>query len=266
VNCTTVRDQLADHSLGTLSRDDARALDRHLLWCAACRKEAGELTSAAAALAFALAPAEPAPALEDRVVTAVDRAARRRAPRGPRRGRLAVAATVAAMLAVGALGWGAAMAGKAARAEQRVEQVQQGQMGIARRFEQVLDQEGFSDPENRVFIGTLVSPDAGVAGGAALTLASPSGRDLVMVMVSGLEPGPDQLAPYHVYLVREPNRRLFVGKIGSDAVGEAGSATLLKQRDFDVSRFTGVEIQDASGAVVLSGSVSLRTTIASPSP
>jgi hypothetical protein len=158
------------------------------------------------------------------------------------------------------------MAGKAARAEQQVEQVQQGQIGIARRFEQVLDQEGFSDPENRVFIGTLASPDGGAAGGAALTLASPSGRDFVMVMVSGLAPGPDQLAPYEVYLVGEPNRGLFIGKIRAHAIDDAGSATLIKQKDFDVSRYAGVEVRDASGAVVLSGSVSLRTTIPSPSP
>ncbi len=266
MNCTAVRDQLVDHSLGTLSRDDAQVLDRHLLWCAACRKEAGQLAAAAATFAFALAPAEPAPALEDRVVATIDRAARRRAPRGPRRGRLAVAAAVAAMLAVGALGWGAAMAGKAARAEQRVEQVQQDQIAIARGFERVLDQEGLSDPENRVFIGTLVSTDGGPAGGAALTMASPSGRDLVSIWVSGLQPGPAQPAPYQVYLVGDVNRRLFVGKIRADAIGEAGAATLLRQKDFDVSRYTGVEIHDATGALILSGSVSLRTTIPSPSP
>jgi hypothetical protein len=266
VNCEAVRDQLVDHSLGTLARDDATALDRHLLWCAACRKEAGELSAAASTLAFALAPAEPAPALEERTVASVDRATRRRAPRGPRRGRLAVAAAVAAMLAVSAMGWGAAMAGKAARAELRVEQVQQDQIGIARRVQDLLDQEGLSDPENRVFVGSLVSPDGGSAGGAALTMASPSGRDLVSIWVSGLEPGDAQPAPYEVYLVGDPNRRLFIGKIRAEAIGEAGDANLLKQKDFDVSRYTGVEIHDATGAVVLTGSVALRTTIPSPSP
>jgi Putative zinc-finger len=266
VNCAAVRDQLVDHSLGTLSNDDARALDRHLVWCAACRKEAGELAEAAATFAFALAPAEPSPELEDRTVAVIDRAARRRTPRAQRRGRLAAAAAVAALLAVAALGWGSAMAGKAARAELRVEQVQAGQIGIARRFSQVLDQEGLSDPENRVFIGSLVSPDGSAAGGAALTMVSPSGPDLVAVWVSGLEPGPAQPAPYQVYLVGEPNRRLFIGKIRADAIGAAGAANLLKQKGFDVSRYTGVEILDADGSTILTGTVSLRTTIPSPSP
>jgi len=266
VNCEAVRDQLVDHSLGTLDRQDANAVDRHLLWCAACRKEAGELSMAASTLGFALAPAEPAPALVERTVDAIDRAARRRAPRGPRRGRPAVAAAVAAMLAVSALGWGAAMAGKAARAEMQAETVRQDQIGIARRFQDVLDQEGFSDPENRVFVGSLVSPDGGQAGGAALTMASPSGPDLVSIWVSGLEPGEGQPAPYEVYLVGEPNRRLFIGRIQADAIGVAGDANLLKQKGFDVSRYTGVEIHDAGGAVIVSGPVSLRTTIPSPSP
>jgi hypothetical protein len=170
------------------------------------------------------------------------------------------------MLAVSALGWGAAMAGKAARAELQAEQVQQDQIGIARRFKDVLSQEGLSDPENRVFVGSLVSPDGGPAGGAALTMASPSGRDLVSVWVSGLAPSEAQPAPYEVYLVGEQNRRLFIGKIRAEAIGDAGDANLLKQKDFDISRYTGVEIHDASGTVILSGTVSLRTTIPSPSP
>ena len=117
MNCAAVRDRLTERALGAVPADDAQALDRHLAWCAACRKEAGELDRAATTFAFALAPAEPPADLEDRVVANVQEVAAKRLPQGARRGRLAVTLAVAGMLAVSGLGWGAVMAGKAARFE-----------------------------------------------------------------------------------------------------------------------------------------------------
>ncbi len=117
MNCTAVRDRLPERALGAVSANDGQVLDRHLAWCAACRKEAGELERAAATFAFALAPVEPEPELEDRVVDVVRSAASKRQPLVARRGRLAVALAVAGMVAVSGLGWGAVMAGRAARFE-----------------------------------------------------------------------------------------------------------------------------------------------------
>ena len=70
MNCTTVRDRLAEHTLGALTQRDAQPVDRHLAWCAACRKEAGELQQASATLAFTLVPDDPPGELADRVVAA----------------------------------------------------------------------------------------------------------------------------------------------------------------------------------------------------
>ncbi|HXF71881.1 MAG TPA: zf-HC2 domain-containing protein, partial [Actinomycetota bacterium] len=76
MDCLNVRDRLAEHALGTLPAREGRAVDRHLRWCAACRKEARDLLDAAATVAFALQPAPPPPAeLEERVVRSVRRAA-----------------------------------------------------------------------------------------------------------------------------------------------------------------------------------------------
>lgn len=63
MNCPAVRDRLPEHALGVVDHHDATAIERHLAWCAACRKEARDLERAAATMAFALAPAYP-PAAE----------------------------------------------------------------------------------------------------------------------------------------------------------------------------------------------------------
>ena len=111
MDCPAVRELLAEHVLGTLDEDRRRFVDRHLDWCAGCRKEMAELAEGATVAASALAPAEPPPELEDRVVAAIEDAGGRGERR--RRSRMGVAAAgVAALLAVGAFGWALAMAGR----------------------------------------------------------------------------------------------------------------------------------------------------------
>lgn len=264
MNCVAVRERLVEHALGTLPEGEARTLDRHIAWCAACRKEDGELERAASAFAFALAPAIPGPSpeLEERVLADVKRAAGGHRPI-PRRGRLAIAAVAAALVAVSALGWGAVMAGRAARFEDRARVVEQRGALALQEFRAILGDAQFSDPGNRVYFGTLSAPHGGTAAGSALTLASPSTRDLAVVMVNGFRASPRRL-PLRVVLLSEHGRTLRVGVIR--ALDTSGGAIVSRKFDVDIARYTGVEVFDATGAVVMRGSVAERASTESPTP
>lgn len=98
-----LRVDLGAYVLGQLDEDAAARLERHLDGCASCTAELGELTPVAAALAdLRVRPAPPAgdvpPALADRVVGAVEQAAR--AERRTSWTRTAGVAGVAAALAL----------------------------------------------------------------------------------------------------------------------------------------------------------------------
>jgi predicted anti-sigma-YlaC factor YlaD len=266
VNCTAVRDRLTERALGAVPTEDGQALDRHLAWCAACRKEAGELDRAAATFAFALAPADPAPDLEDLVVENVQAAAARNQPSAARRGRLAVTLAVAGMLAVSGLGWGAVMAGRAARFEDLSKVARQRQQDALEAFRAFLNSQEFKDPDNQVFIGTLATDTrGGTAAGSALTLASPTIPDVAIVMVNGFDAtAAEQALPFRVFLTGEGGRKLRVGRIKT--LDSGGGAILSAQFEVDLSRYPGVEVLDTDGNVVLHGSVSRRPSITTPSP
>lgn len=266
MNCTLVRDRLTERALGAVPADDAQALDRHLAWCAACRKEAGELDRAATTFAFALAPADPPEDLEDRVVANVQEVAAKRLPQGARRGRLAVALAIAGMVAVSGLGWGAVMAGRAARFEDLSKVQKQRTQAAIEAFQEFLNSEEFNDPGNQVFLGTLGSSTRGAtAGGSVLTLVSPSTADVAIVMVNGFDATTAEDAlPFRVFLTAERGKILRVGKI--KAFDSGGGAILSSQYELDLSRYTGVEVLDKDGNVMLHGSVSPRPSITTPSP
>lgn len=266
MNCNAVRDRLTERALGAVPIDDGQALDRHLAWCAACRKEAGELDRAAATFAFALAPADPAPDLEDRVVEQVQTVAAKNRPPGARRGRLAVTLAIAGMLAVSGLGWGAVMAGRAARFEDLSKVAQKKQQDATAAFRKILASSEFNDPGNEVFLGTLASDTrAATAAGSALTLVSPSTADIAIVMVNGFDlTAAKETLPFRVFLTDEHGKQLRVGRI--KALDTGGGAILSSQFDLDLSRYIGVTVLDKDGNVVLHGSVSPRPAITTPSP
>jgi hypothetical protein len=266
VSCSSVRDRLAERSLGILGSSDAVSMERHLQWCAACRKEADELDGAAAVLAYATAPATPAPELEDHVASAVQQ----RASRGhhghgaaARRSRLAVAAVAAAMVAVLGLSWGAVMAGKAARSAEIAQRATQNQATVAARFELLLQSLPFHDPKNQVLIGRL-APSTGTGGGSAITLMSPTIMDMSVVMLSQLPPPAAHTLPYEVRLQGPRLPDLLVGKIAR--LDSGGNAIISHNFTGSLAGYERVVVRDAKGKVILSGDLGTRASLASPSP
>jgi hypothetical protein len=262
VNCTAVRDRLSEHSLGVVVGREGDAVDRHLEWCAACRKEARDLRRAAAVLPYALPPVEPPADLEDRIVAAVVDAAgsTRPEPVAPRRSRLTTVTVLAAVFAVSALGWGAVMAGRASRAEQTVVQEKARSESLAR-FQQLVEGLEFSDAD--VELGLLAPTAEGGASGTAATIIVPSANDAVLLVANGLDA---ERAPYSVELRGGPEDSLSVGAIQSYLIASDGSAEISANPSVDLRRFDRVVVLDVDGAVVLRGSLEAQAPVPSPSP
>jgi hypothetical protein len=256
VNCVAVRDQLPELAVGVLPPREQDALERHLQWCAGCRKEAGELGQAAATFAFALAPAALPPGLEDRVVAGVARAAAR--PRTGRRTKTAIAAVIAAAIAVASLGWGTVMAGRAQRFAERAAQAEQDRTQALRQFQEFLDTLPFQARADETHLGQL-APTAAIkrGGGAVLQLVSPTRLDFVVVMVSGLPRDPS-LAPYRITL-RDAGGRVLQGGMIAELDADGSGQAFRQFRNTDLTGYTTVLIRDASGRLVLKGTVDQST-------
>lgn len=260
MNCLAVRERLVERVLGGLPGREVTVVDRHLAWCAACRKEFGELEQAAATVPFALAPAVPAPELEERVVGSVRSLAAGRRTMVPRRGRMAVAAVVAAMLAVAGLGWGAVMAGRATRLEQQAAaDARQSDLALSN-FSDIIDTLPGSDSAPR--LADLLPVGGSKGFGAALTVTSPSGTgdDSAIVLVTGLDAAG---APYVVELMGHEGDTLRIGRLRTLDADGGGEVQRIFDGD-DLSMFERVVVLDRRGELRLQGA--LTDAPASPSP
>jgi hypothetical protein len=255
VNCPAVRDRLPEHALGVVDHHDATAIERHLAWCAACRKEARDLERAAATMAFALAPAYPGTELGERVVGAVHRVAVPSSSRKAawRPGRRVGAALLAAALTLGGLGAGAVIGRRegqpidpATRGAQQEDALAKFQAAIQRAIQSA----AVLDPDVQPQIGTLTATEGSDGGGAALSMASPKADDQVVVWVNGLAA---RHAPYLVFLTDGRGNAFEVARInGLDRGGGAMEARTVAR---NLSRFDRVIVRDARGHIVLTGSL-----------
>lgn len=254
MSCLEVREHLPELALGVLPEDDRVPVERHLRWCAGCRKEAADLETATATLGFALEAAPAPEGLGDRIVARVPRASG--APVAPRRTRMAAGAVAAALVAVASLGWGAVMAGRAERFADRAERAEREQLAALERFQRAVSQvfPGQDVHDSDMHLGQLAPVAARPGGGAALQLVSPTILDFSMVIVSGLDPADAGALPYRVRLENARGEVLRAGRI--DELDADGSAEVFHQfKTQDLTGFTTVSVVDASGQVVLTGTV-----------
>jgi len=252
VTCLEVRELLPEHAIGVLGEPERERIQRHLQWCAGCRKEAGDLGQAASTLAFALAPAPVPEGLGERVVADIRRAAG--APGTRRRRARTAASLVAATVAFASLGWGAVMAGRADRFADRAERAERAQEAAIEQFQTVLSQVIPSDSvsSSDTHLGQLRPVAAGTGGGFALQLVSPEILDFVMVIVNGLD-DPDRL-PLRVWLVNAEGRELRGGRI--DELDANGGAEVYHEfKTQGLGGFTTVNVVDRAGEVVLTGTI-----------
>ena len=255
MTCLGVRELLPELAIGVLAPAERDEVERHLRWCAGCRKEASELGQAAATFAFALAPVPVPHGLGEQIVDRVRHVAGR--PGTPRRTRTTAASIVAAMVAVASLGWGAAMAGRADRFEVRANQAEREKAAALETFVRAIQNvvpPGQDLPEEQFHLGPLAPTADGQGGGAVLQLVSPNILDFSMVIVNGLDPeGTDRL-PYRVQLLNAAGQVLRAGRI-TELDADGGAEVFHEFANKDLSGYSTVQVLDADGVLVLTGGI-----------
>jgi len=171
VTCDEVRDQLAEHLLGTLEPEVDLETRRHLRGCVGCRREMAALADGVSTFARAAHDVAPPPELRDRVLRVMDEEWTDRAEtepaqlgRSPR--RLLWLAPVAALVA--ALVWGGVATERASRWEQE-----------ASRYHALLGVLGGED----VRVGRLSPVGSSAIAGSVVVYDSKVGQSWVLVLV-----------------------------------------------------------------------------------
>ena len=249
MNCPAVRDRLPEHALGVADHHDVHAIERHLAWCAACRKEARDLERAAATLAFAPAPVVPPRELEERIVTAVrpDRPSTTTTKPARRRGRRLGVVLVAAALTIAGLGAGIVVARRDGPPPTPSTQAQQ-QGNAFEKFQRIVQSIATADPRTKASVGLLAPSGDMPWRGAALVIVSPTGDDRVVVTVDGL---PHGRRPYQVEISDGHGHAVSVAVVRHlDTEGGAMVGRIVAR---DLTDYGRVVVSDARGRTVLTG-------------
>jgi hypothetical protein len=252
-----VRDRLTEHALGVLDGDAVWQVERHLEWCAGCRKEATELFEGVETVSVSLPKVKPPPSLEDRVVREVLTAAGRRPGSGRRRTVrvLAAAALAAAIFALGAMSWGFAERRQARDYAAEAQKALSSKAGLAAL---VANFQAQFHAAGKVFQAELhPGPERGQTAGPAVVFAASNGRGFALVQV--VTPLPAANGPYAVELVDAKGDTLVVGALDRRPDGDYVLADLNLATDpsrtgaVDLARLTGLNVVDGSGRPVLTG-------------
>jgi len=239
VRCDEVRDQLAEHLLGTLDEPADVEVRRHLRGCSGCRKEMAALAEGVSTFARAAHELDPPEELKERVLSALhgdwadgaDGAAPTQAARRPIPW-LAWAAVV--VLLAGSASWGLWSHNRAARYE-----------AWATKYETLLASLG---GEN-VRVATLASQGSQQLEGSAVVYDSKVEQSWVLVLVRA--PGLEGQAT--VTLATGDGRTISLHPMEFSPGGEASSWLVTSS---NLRPFQTVIVRDASGSTIATGSVS----------
>jgi hypothetical protein len=239
VRCDEVRDQLAEHLLGTLDEPADVEVRRHLRGCSGCRKEMAALAEGMSTFARAAHELDPPEELKERVLSALhgdwaddaDGAAPTPAVRRPVPW-LALAAVV--VLLAGSASWGLWSHNRAARYE-----------ASATKYETLLASLG---GEN-VRVATLASQGSQQLEGSAVIYDSKVEQSWVLVLVRA--PGLEGQAT--VTLSTGDGRTIRMHAMEFSTGGEASSWLVTSS---NLRPFQTVIVRDESGSTIATGSVS----------
>ena len=245
MTCLQVRERLTEHALGLLPKPDAREVERHLEWCAGCRKESTELQEGAASVAFSLPLAEPRASLEWRIVDRLSGTSRDRKP--SRRGfRILVAATLSATLgAVGAMSWAIAERHRAADIQAITDAQVKREIENVKKLEALVATFTSTKP-----LEARLRPTPGFSGdGVAVIYPVANGADLYLVSI---QPPKFVVAPYKVSLLDGAGRTVAGGQLAETT---KGGLLWWEISGKDLSKVVSVEIVDHFDRMVLKGAV-----------
>jgi hypothetical protein len=255
VTCLEVRDRLAEFALGVLPQAERSDVERHVEWCAGCRKEAGELQQGAAVVGRALPPEHPPIDLEDRVVERLATSAgapRRSRPGRTRRGVLTLAAATLAALVIagGAVGWASAERARVQSFQETTKDLRD-QIDALRALIRNL-------PGSRQEQANLNPLPAGGGTGQALISTVSNEDDWVLASVNLVE---QKTGTYSIQVTDGNGTSISGGPLNQVS---PGSLVYWEQTGADLSKADWVTVYDPAGQAILTGKV--HRVQATPSP
>ena len=226
MTCDEVREQLAEHLLGTLEAAADVEVQRHLRGCAGCRRDMGVLAEGVSTLALAAHDVEPPETLRDRVLATVEDewTSDPETPRRLERGVVWLGRAAVVVALAGAVAWGAIASSRASRFE-----------AAAHKYETFL---GVLGGEN-VRVGQLEPSTSQLLEGSVVMYDSNVQQSWVLVLVRG----PGMQGTAHVTL-RSGDRTVELRPLEFETGGEASTWLVTTS---DLTSFDRVNVWDDSG-------------------
>ena len=236
MRCEEVRDQLAEHLLGTLDEAADLEVRRHLRGCSGCRRDMAALAEGMSTFARAAHELEPPEELKERVLSVLqgDWAEDVVPTPAARRPVAWVAWAAVVVLLAGSATWGLWSSNRAARYE-----------AFATKYETLLASLG---GEN-VRVATLASQGSQQLEGSAVVYDSKVEQSWVLVLVRA--PGMEGEAT--VTLSTRDGRTIRMHAMEFSTSGEASSWLVTSS---NLRPFETVIVRDESGSTIATGSVS----------